>query len=52
MPKTEATELRTECRLTNFSGRPPDASAWIARPGQSAYFGVTDSKMTSDYDIT
>ena len=25
MPQAEATELRTECRLTNFSGRRPGA---------------------------
>ena len=52
MPQAESTELRTECHLTNFSGRRPGASPRIARPGQSAYFLVTDRKMTSRDDIT
>ena len=52
MPQAEATELRTECRLTNFFGRRPGASTWTARPGQSFYFLVTDSKIGSRDDIT
>ena len=52
MPKAETTELYAECHLTSFTGRRHSAWAWIARPGQGAYFLVTDSKMTSGDDIT
>ena len=52
MPQAEATELRSECRLANFSGRRPGASTWVVRPGQSVHFLVTDRKMASGDDIT
>ena len=52
MPQAKATELRTELRLTNISGRRPEALTWIARPGQGVRFLVTDRKMTSGDDIT
>ena len=38
--------------MTNNSGRRPDTSAWIARPGQSGYFLVADRKIPSGGDIT
>ena len=51
MPSAEAPELRAECRLTTYSGRRPDASAWVARSGQGVYFLVADRKLTSGDDI-
>ena len=42
MPAAEAPELRTGCRLADYSGLRPDASTWISQPGQSAHFLVTD----------
>ena len=52
MPGAEAPGLRTECRLTNLSGRWPVASAWAARPDKSVYFLMTDREMTSGDDMT
>ena len=52
MPNAEALMLRTECRLTNYSGSRLDAPVWVARPCQSAYFLVADLKTTSVEDIT
>ena len=40
MAKAEDARLRTGCRFTNFFGRRPGASEWIAQPGQSVYFLV------------
>ena len=51
MAKVEDARLRTECRFTDFFGRRPGASKWIAEPGQSAYFLVADRKMTSGDDL-
>ena len=48
----EDAQLRSECRLSNYSGRRPDAPVWIARPGQSVYFLVPDRKMASGNDMT
>ena len=39
--------LRFVSRHEAYFGRRPDASAWIARPGQSVYFMVPGRKMTS-----
>ena len=52
MAKAEDPRLRAECRYTNFFGTRPDASKWIAQPGQSVYFLVADRKMTSGDDMT
>ena len=52
MAGAEDAQLRSECRLSNYSGRRPNASVWIARPGQGVYFLVADRKMTSGDDIT
>ena len=52
MAKAKDARLRTECRFTNFFGRRPGASEWIAQPGRGVYFLVADRKMTSSDDIT
>ena len=52
MPSAKAPGPRTEFRLTNYSGRRPGASAWIARFDQSVYFLVANRKMTSGEDTT
>ena len=52
MAGAEDAQFRSECRLSDYSGRRPDAPVWIARPSQSFHFLVADRKMTSGDDIT
>ena len=45
-------DLRSMSRHEAYFGWRPDASAWIARPGQSVYFMVPWRKMTSGHHMS
>ena len=49
MPKTSDPAQRAVSSTEAYSGHRPGASAWVARPGQSAHFMVADRKMASGH---
>ena len=49
VPQSRDPAQRAVSRLEAYVGRRPGASAWIARPDQSAHFMVSDRKMTSGH---
>ena len=52
MPRSRDPAQRAVSRHVVYFGRRPGASAWIARPSQSAHFMVPGLKMTSGHHMS
>ena len=52
MPRALAPAQRTVSRHEAYFDRRPDASSWIARPGQGAHFMIPGLKMTSGHHMS
>ena len=52
IPRSRDPNLCSVSHRDEYFGRRPQASAWIAPPGQSAYFMVPGRKMTSGHHMS
>ena len=51
IPQYGSHAQRVVSRIEEYSRHRPGASAWIARPGQSAHFMIPDRNMTSGHHM-
>ena len=52
MARSRAPTQRAVSRLGAYFGRRPNATAWIACPGQSVYFVVPERKISSGHHMS